>query len=69
MVVVDITDQDKENPVQLGDEAVIIGKQGQQEMTFKDIIAKSEMTITQLIIMLGDTNPAIVTGKPNKETP
>ena len=60
MVVVDITDQDKKDPVQLGDEAVLIGKQGGQEITFEDFIAKSQMTITQLIIILGDANPSVV---------
>ena len=62
MVVVDITDQDKENPVKLGDEVVLIGKQGNEEISLEGFAAKSQTAITQLIIMLGNANAITVTG-------
>ena len=54
MVVVDITDQDKNNPVQLNDEVVIIGKQGNQEITIEEFAAQSQNNITQVTILLGN---------------
>lgn len=54
MVVVDITDQDKNNPVQLNDEVVIIGKQGSQEITIEEFAAQSQNDITQVTILLGN---------------
>ena len=54
MVVVDITDQDEGNPVQLNDEAVIIGKQGNQEITIEEFAIQSQNDITQVIILLGN---------------
>lgn len=60
MIVVDITDQDKDNPVQINDEVVIIGKQGKEEITLEDFAAKSGCTITQLTILLGSAVDKIV---------
>ncbi len=54
MVVVDITDQDKNNPVQLNDEVVIIGKQGNQEITIEEFAAQGQNDITQVTILLGN---------------
>ena len=54
MVVVDITDQDKDNPVQLNDEVVIFGKQGDQEITLEEFAAQSHKEITQVTILLGN---------------
>jgi len=54
MVVVDITGQDKGNPVQLNDEVVIIGKQGNQEITIEEFAAQSQNDITQVTILLGN---------------
>ena len=54
MVVVDITGQDKGNPVQLNDEVVIIGKQGDQEITIEKFAAQSQNGITQVTILLGN---------------
>ena len=53
MVVVDITDQDKDNPVQLNDEVVIFGKQGDQEITLEEFAAQSHKEITPITILLG----------------
>ena len=54
MVVVDITDQDKDNSVQLNDEVVIFGKQGDQEITLEEFAAQSHKEITQATILLGN---------------
>mgnify|MGYP002636792233 CR=1 FL=1 len=53
MAVVDITDQDKTNPVQLGDEVVIIGKQGKEEISLAEFASKCNIGITDLVIYLG----------------
>jgi alanine racemase len=52
MVVVDITDQDKKDPVQLGDEVILIGRQGDKEITLEEFAAQSGSGITALILML-----------------
>ncbi len=52
MIVVDITDQDKKDPIQLGDKVVLIGKQGDNEITLEEFAAQSGTNITALIIML-----------------
>ncbi|MCK4236817.1 MAG: alanine racemase, partial [Candidatus Krumholzibacteria bacterium] len=66
LLVVDITDQDKNNPVQLNDEVVLIGKQGDQEISLEEFAAKSKNTITPLIISLGNAvDRIIVPGRGN----
>jgi len=63
MFVVDITDQDKNNPVQLYDEVVLIGKQGEQEIFLEEFASKCNRNITQLIILLGNvTHKTTVSG-------
>ncbi|MFH1790698.1 MAG: alanine racemase C-terminal domain-containing protein, partial [Candidatus Omnitrophota bacterium] len=52
MVVIDVTDQDKKDPVQLGDEVVLIGKQGDKEITLEEFATQSGTGITALILML-----------------
>jgi alanine racemase len=60
MIVVDITDQDKNNPVQIDDEVVIIGQQGKEEITLEEFASKSGYTITQLTILLGNAVDKVV---------
>ena len=60
MVVVDITNQDPKNPVQLDDEVVLIGTQGKETITIDDFAAKNKMSITGEILQLGNLNPRVV---------
>jgi len=60
MIVVDITGQDRNNPVQIDDEVVIIGKQGKEEITLEEFARKSGCTITQLTILLGNSVDRVV---------
>ena len=53
LAVVDITDQDKNNPIQLGDEVVIIGKQGEEEISIEEFASQCNYVVTDMIIYLG----------------
>lgn len=66
MVVVDITDQDKDNSVQLNDEVVIFGKQGDQEITLEEFAAQSHKEITQATILLGNAVDSKIVPKHGK---
>lgn len=56
MVVVDITDEDAKHPVKLGDEVVIVGKQGNQEITWSDFAGKNGVDPTTSQILIGNQN-------------
>ena len=56
MVVVDITDQDVKHSVKLGDEAVIVGKQGNQEITWSEFAKKNNTDPSNTEIIIGKQN-------------
>lgn len=56
MVVVDITDQDAKHPVKLGDEAVVVGKQGNQEITWSEFAKKNNTDPSNTEIIIGNQN-------------
>lgn len=65
MVVVDITDQDPKNPIQMEDEVVIIGTQGKQSITIEDFAARNKLSVTAQLLQLGNQNPRVVVDKLN----
>lgn len=56
MVVIDITDQDPKNKIQLGDEVVLVGKQGNQEITWDEFAKRNHMGITEQVLLIGNQN-------------
>mgnify|MGYP003477779478 CR=1 FL=1 len=56
MVVVDITDQDPKHLVKNGDEVVIVGKQGNQEITWSEFAKKNNMDPSSNQIIIGNQN-------------
>lgn len=57
MVVVDITDENPKHPVKLGDEVVIVGKQGSEEITWSEFAKKNNMDPTNNQLIIGNQNP------------
>lgn len=60
MVVIDITDEDKSNPVKLGDEVVLVGKQGKEQITWDEFASRNKMGITEQILLIGNQTPHIL---------
>lgn len=60
MVVVDVTGQDDEDKVQLGDEVVIFGRQGDQEISWEELENTTGVSTSEITITIGKVNPRIV---------
>lgn len=64
MVVVDVTGQNPKDKVAQGDEAVIFGRQGDQELTLEDLEKTTGVDACELMLNIGKENPrVIVAGK------
>ena len=60
LLVVNVSDQDPANPVKLGDEALLWGKQGKETITLEEA-AKAEGTTTcAMLLAFGKSNPRIL---------
>ncbi|CAD8208006.1 unnamed protein product [Paramecium octaurelia] len=60
MLVVDITEQDQENQVQLGDEVVIVGKQGKEFISWEEFSEKQKKGITEQYLEIANQCPKII---------
>ncbi len=60
MVVIDITDENPENQIHLDDEVVIIGNQGENNITLEEFFKNCQVDITQGVIRLGNSVDRIV---------
>lgn len=60
MVVVDVTGQDEEHKVRLGDEVVIFGRQGDQEIGWEELENTTGVSTSEITITIGKVNPRIV---------
>jgi alanine racemase len=60
ILVVDISKQDVRNPVAIGDEVVIIGKQGDQQITVLDFAKYMDKDPTSAMMTIGCLNPKVV---------
>jgi len=60
MVVVDITDKPKNGIVNIGDQAIIVGKQGDEYITWKHFAEMNDMSITEQILNIGNLNKKLV---------
>ncbi len=56
MVVIDVTDQNPANPVHLGDEAVLVGTQEGQAITWTEFAKRNKMGITEQVLLIGNQN-------------
>lgn len=56
MVVIDVTDQNPANPVHLGDEAVLVGAQESQTITWSEFAKRNKMGITEQVLLIGNQN-------------
>lgn len=56
MVVIDVTDQDPKNPVRLEDEAVLVGSQGDQAISWAEFAKRNKMGITEQVLLIGNQN-------------
>lgn len=56
MVVIDITDEDPKNKIQLGDEVVLVGKQGKQQITWDEFSQRNHMGVTEQVLLIGNQN-------------
>jgi alanine racemase len=56
MVVVDITDEDPRNKVQLDDDVVLVGKQGKQQITWDEFASRNKMGIVEQVLLIGNQN-------------
>lgn len=64
LTVVDVTDHEPGKPVKPGDEVVIFGRQGDQEISLAELEETSGVTTSGLMLAIGRINPRIVTGRP-----
>lgn len=60
MLVIDVTDEDPQNPVKLGDEVVLVGKQGKQRITWDEFAARNKMGITEQVLLIGNQSPHVI---------
>ena len=56
LVVIDITDEDPKNRIQLGDEVVLVGKQGKQQITWDEFARRNHMGVTEQVLLIGNQN-------------
>ncbi|HBM16675.1 MAG TPA: alanine racemase [Lentisphaeria bacterium] len=60
MVVIDITAQDEKNRIQVGDEVVLIGKQGKEKITLEEVANKNKIGITEMLLEIGNLNSKVI---------
>lgn len=60
MVVVDVTGQDPGTPVSLGDEVVIFGSQGDQNISLFDLESSTEVPDCEILLSIGKENPRVI---------
>lgn len=60
MVVIDISSQKPGNRIKLGDEALIFGKQGKEEITLYDLEATTEVPDCEILLAIGKDNPRVI---------
>ena len=61
MVVVDVTGQKPSDAVRLGDEVVIFGRQGDQELSFDELEDKTGIPVCEIMLTIGNENPRVST--------
>lgn len=54
MAIVDISKQSLNQPIQIGDEVVIIGIQGDEEITLKEFANKLSKSISEVVLQIGN---------------
>lgn len=65
MVVIDITDENPKNKVQLDDDVVLVGKQGSQQITWDEFAARNKMGIVEQVLLIGNQNTRKVISVPS----
>ena len=60
MVVIDITDEDPHNKIQLGDDVVLVGKQGKEQITWDEFAKRNHMGITEQVLLIGNQNHRVI---------
>ena len=60
LAVVDITSQSKDDLIQIGDEVVFIGRQGNYEITLREFANKIGKSITEVLMQLGSQSHQII---------
>jgi len=56
MLVADITGQDAKNPIRIGDEVVLLGRQGNEEIKMAELSSRNKITSYELLLRLGNNN-------------
>lgn len=57
MLVVDISDEKSANSIKLGDEAVLLGRQGDQVITWEQFAGKNNMGVVEQVLLIGNQAP------------
>ena len=56
LLVADITSQDTARPIRIGDEVVLLGRQGKDMITMEELSARNKLTTYELLLRLGNNN-------------
>jgi alanine racemase len=56
LLVVDITDGGPSNPVRIGDEVVLMGRQGSEAVTMEELASRNKLTTYEMLLRLGKNN-------------
>jgi len=56
LLVADITSQDTAHPVRIGDEVVLLGRQGKETITMEELSSRNRLTTYELLLRLGNNN-------------
>jgi alanine racemase len=56
LLVVDITDGGPTNPVRIGDEVILIGRQGKEAVTMEELASRNKLTTYEMLLRLGKNN-------------
>jgi alanine racemase len=60
MLVIDISGQNPDQRIQLGDEVVIFGKQGNEQITIEDLEKSTGIPGCEILLAIGKENPRII---------
>ena len=60
MVVIDITDENPRNKIQLGDNVILVGKQGKEQITWDEFAKRNHMGVTEQVLLIGNQNHRVI---------
>ena len=60
MVVIDITDENPRNKIQLGDNVILVGKQGKEQITWDEFAKRNHMGVTEQVLLIGNQNHRLI---------